>query len=299
VHLSWVAIVLLIVGWWGTLLHTQAGRIAELEGRLGSSPQHVVESQLRSRRMIIWESSSLLLLLLALGGAGAWLLARDSRRTRELEAFFASITHELKTPLTSIRLQAEALADSPKIDAAQKPLIRRLLEDTGRLEAQVERTLELARLEGGGPVFLHDIPLESFLENALRPFKEFQGERLTVETQVPAGLRVKADPTGLEVILRNTVENSLRHSARDRVRLKIRAERAADGVSVTLSDDGTDFSGDPRRLGKLFAKGARSKGTGIGLYLVSTLMTRMGGEARFTGGAQGFETRLWFREGQA
>src|SRR5690606_29195371 len=100
--------------------------------------------------------------------------ARDRKRTRSIQAFFASLTHELKTPLTSIRLQAESIADPTNDDAFKRQLVERLLADTSRLEAQVERSLELARLEGGGPVFVQGYELKNLIERGLRQQLETQ-----------------------------------------------------------------------------------------------------------------------------
>lgn len=294
IHALWIGLVLGLFGWWGHLIYTQAAQIAELETRLGTEPQTVVEQRLKTRRMIFWESSALLVLLLASGGGLLWLYARDARRTRELEAFFASITHELKTPLTSIRLQAESMADTPVAEPRHRDLIRRLLEDTTRLETHVERTLELARLEGGGPVFAREVPIADWIENALAPWKEIPAERLKLHTRLADGLTVHADPVALDVILRNLLENSMRHSGRAPVSVEIAGENGGDRVVLTFKDDGAGFSGDSKNLGVLFRKGPQSRGAGVGLYLVASLMTRMNGQAEFRN-AGGFETRLTFR----
>ena len=74
-----------------------------------------------------------------------------------MQAFFASVTHELRTPLTSIRLQAEAIAEGEQ----RAELARRLLEDSHRLESQIDKTLELARIEGGGPLSEQAMPLHA------------------------------------------------------------------------------------------------------------------------------------------
>ena len=76
-----------------------------------------------------------------------------------MQAFFASVTHELRTPLTSMRLQAEAIAEGEQ----RAELARRLLEDSHRLESQIDKTLELARIEGGGPLREQSIPLQAWV----------------------------------------------------------------------------------------------------------------------------------------
>src|SRR5258706_7070185 len=110
--------------------------------------------------MVVGESSVFLLLLLAVTALLGWLYWRENRRARSMQAFFAAFTHELRTPLTSIRLQAEAIAEGDQ----RAELARRLLEDSHRLEAQIDKTLELARIEGGGSLAEQAVPLRGWLE---------------------------------------------------------------------------------------------------------------------------------------
>src|SRR5207342_3527803 len=153
--------------WWGWVVHRQAVKIEELQQLVGQSSSTAHEQWQVTQRMLVWEGGTLLVLLTGLSVALLWLYLRDQRRTRASRAFFASVTHELRTPLTSIRLQAESLADK----GAAGPLINRLLEDTSRLEAQVEKTLELARLEGGGTLDLQALPIHAWLERQVECVK--------------------------------------------------------------------------------------------------------------------------------
>ena len=106
---------------------------------------------MRTQHMLHWESTTFFVLAVVSSAFLFWLYWLDMRRARSIQAFFASVTHELRTPLTSIRLQAESIAE--QCDESQRQLVARLLEDTTRLEGQVERTLELARLEARRPGF--------------------------------------------------------------------------------------------------------------------------------------------------
>lgn len=300
----WLAVVCLLGAWWARLVLTQASRIAELEKAAGV-PLHLTQDQIdRTHRMLYWESGTYVLLLLASSVLVFWLYWRDALRVRGVQAFFASMTHELRTPLTSIRLQAESIAENLANDPAQKPLIERLLEDTMRLESQVERTLELARVEGGGPVFPESLELKPWMERLVANWKEAYGERVRIDAQL-ADLTAMADPTALQVVMKNLLENSLRHAATGReervavsIRVALPGSGPRDGAEITFSDSGGSFRGDARKLGRIFEKGPGSQGAGVGLYLIRVLVEQMGGHVTFRPEA-GFETRIRLRGGGA
>lgn len=296
IHLLWTFLVSGIVLWWRSIMLEQAEKIHALEALSGVSQG--ARSLDVTHRMLWWESSTALVLLLSLSVAMFWLYWRDARRARSIQAFFASVTHELRTPLTSIRLQAESIADSVEGsgDETQR-LISRLLEDTQRLESQVERTLELARVEGGGQVHLQAMDLRSWFARISSGVSEAYAGRVRILAEIPDSAVVQADPTALQVIMRNLIENSLRHSGRDPVEVRIGASAAVGGrVVVVIGDNGEGYEGDARALGALFNRGQMSSGAGVGLYLVRVLMERMGGRVEFLSGSRGFETRLELKE---
>jgi signal transduction histidine kinase len=244
--------------------------------------------------MLMWESLSYFALLIASTGVLFWLYLRDARRTRSLQAFFASLTHELRTPLTSIRLQAESISDGLADRPEQKHLVQRLLEDSQRLEMQVDRVLELARVEGGGPIFTQAVQIRPWLERVIRDWQQHQSERVEIELNIQ-DVRVHADQVALQLILRNLLENAVRHSKVEKVKIRISSESTPNGVFLVFADNGAGYAGNTKYLGKLFEKGESSQGAGVGLYLVQVLMKRMGGRAEF-GARSGFQVSLLFPE---
>ncbi len=275
---------------------SQAAQIAELGSDL--------DRWHRTQRMLYWESPAFFGLLLACSVLIFWMYWADVKRARGIQAFFASVTHELRTPLTGIRLQAESIAESLGEAHPEAPLVKRLLEDTMRLEAQVERTLELARLEGGGPVFIQSLQLKPWVERWIKAWRQDYQGRVELDLEIE-DVWIEADPTALQIIFKNLFENALRHSGLDAVKIELRTcSLREQRIQLWLRDDGQGFSGDQKSLGRLFQKGPRSTGTGVGLYLVSTLMTRMGGAASYPLGKasssrSGFCVELTFREGQS
>ncbi|HEY6451193.1 MAG TPA: HAMP domain-containing sensor histidine kinase [Steroidobacteraceae bacterium] len=291
----WLSLQLVLVVWWATVIERQARQIAALEALQGGGAGQAAAHWARTRLMLVGESSTSLALLLAVTLLLAWLYWREHRRARSMQAFFASVTHELRTPLTSIRLQAEAIAEGER----PAELVRRLLEDSHRLESQVDKTLELARIEGGGPLSEQSIPLQAWLARVLEDLARAHGAALDLLAHVDAALPpIQADAGGLQMILRNLVENSVRHARTDPVSVRLTASVRGAEVVLEYQDNGRGVPAGTGRLGRLFGRGPSSTGAGVGLYLVRRLMQRMGGRARFdTAPGEGFRAELWFPVG--
>lgn len=285
----WLLLLLALAAWWTYLLYSKAVQIEALQAQLGQQSSVVADTRL----MLLGESAFFLLLILALSAGLAWLYLREHRRARAMQAFFASVTHELRTPLTSIRLQAEAIAEGGQ----RAELAQRLLQDSHRLEAEIDNTLELARIEGGGTLSEQEVPLRGWLERVAAAAQASFGGRLQCVIDVPADVpAVQADAGALQIIVRNLLENAVRHSGRDPVQVRLTARAAGNQVLLCCADDGRGPAQPGRSLGRLFARGSESSGSGIGLYLVRTLAQRMGGRVEFRAGdAGGFVAELQLR----
>ena len=294
VAVLWVVLQLALVIWWAIVIGRQARRLTQLEALQGVAGGGIASQQWsRTRLMLVGESSSFFALLLAISLLLAWLYWREHKRARAMQAFFASVTHELRTPLTSIRLQAEAIAEGEH----SADLARRLLEDSHRLESQIDQTLELARIEGGGPLSEQAVPLQNWVPRALEGILAAYGERVQLDLQIDAALPpVQADADALQMILRNLIDNSVRHSRRDPVKVRIRAHSRGERVVLDYEDNGVGVQHSGARLGQLFARGPGSSGAGVGLYLARRLIQRMGGRIHFTApSSDGFRCELLLR----
>ena len=241
----------------------------------------------KTPQMIYGEATSMLLLVSFSTCLSLWFYLRDVRRTRELKSFFAAMAHELRTPLTSIRLGVEALAQKTK-----SPLAARLIADASRIEAQIERGLELARVESRKILSLTPIDLSKSWKNALSLFSLAERRRLKI-TQGKFAV-VIGEEQCIQVILRNLIENALAHGGKKRISIFIHAEAKDDTVALTFRDNGTGLKGDHKKLGQLFYKGEKSKGTGLGLHLIQSLMRAQNGSVYYKGD-DGFAAILKFR----
>jgi signal transduction histidine kinase len=293
----WLVLILALGGWWATIVMRFARRVADLSIGMGTSEALALQELQQTQRMLFWESSTFLLLLLTLSAALFWFYWRDMLRARGTQAFFAALTHELRTPLTSVRLQTEAIAEGEP----SAELVERLLADTHRLESQIDKTLELARLEGGGSLADQAIRLDPWLTRVLGSIAGTESGDARVETTIEPGLPpISGDTAAVQMILRNLIENSVRHGDVAQIAIEVQVRGSGDGVELRYADNGRGHDGDHERLGRLFQRGSSSRGTGMGLYLVRVLMERMGGSVKFAqapGG--GFEARLSFKASPA
>ena len=243
--------------------------------------------------------------LFLLFAAGAWMLVVDARRERrESErktSFVSNVSHELKTPLTSIRLCAEMLSEGRAKDAAARArYLDVITKESARLARLVDNVLDFGRLEQNRRKYdLSDVDLCSLVRGAAesqRSRVEAAGMALSV---VIAGAPVvrRVDGDAVSQIVVNLIDNAVKY--------------AADGkqLDVTVTSDGTVIVADrgpgvPKRdRERVFVRfyrcddslAAKSSGSGLGLSIARRLAEGMGGRlvcaARAGGGA---EFRLYF-----
>jgi len=236
--------------------------------------------------------------LFALYRTAALAMAFAERRSN----FVAAVTHELKTPVTAIRLYGEMLRDDlVPSEEKRREYYRTITAESERLGRLVDDVLELARLEKGArPMQLAAGALGPVVEEALellRPQAERAG--FTLRSSVEPGLpRVRFDRDALVQVLGNLVDNALKY-ARGGQEIDVACRRDAGRVWLAVRDHGPGVAN--RQLALLFEPFHRgedervrtTRGTGLGLALVRRLVERMGGEVvgrNAPGG--GFEVRI-------
>ena len=229
--------------------------------------------------MVAWEGATFLILISLISGIIFAYYLKDQKKTRDMQAFFSSLTHELKTPLASIRLQADvirSLLESAHNKQIQN-LSERMIEDTKNLETQMDKILQLSRMEQGGNLNPKSLNIYLFIRETLE--KWCLGEQDFQVTSKDKNFQIMADPFALELILRNLLENSKNHSPQEMIKVDI-LQKDSSEILVEYSDKGV-FKGNPKKLGTLFYKHNSPKGSGIGLYLIKKLMKKMKGELIF------------------
>ena len=216
------------------------------------------------------------------------------------QQFLLSVSHDLRTPLTSIHGYALAIADgtAPDADAAAEVI----LAESRRLERLVADLLDLAHLDGRS-LSLHpvDHDLHAVAEEAVRSAaaaSERAGVTVTVTVAPGSPLVVHADPGRVHQLLGNLLDNA-RRFARSRVDVHVASEQGA--AVVHVDDDGPGIAPDdrPHVFERLYVSGRQpvraEAGSGLGLAIVRQLAEAMGGsvavDAAPLGGAR-LEVRL-------
>lgn len=260
--LLWATVLLAIGIWWLYL-------ITHFEEILSHTDHD------RLTKMLTWEGGTFIFLLFLISLSLFYLYVTDLNKTKALQAFFSSLTHELKTPLASIKLQGEVLSEmiDSKNDPKIKKLLSRLISDTGKLEEQMDKLLQLSRMERGGNLNLISIKLIPFLKNMTKNISPDEKLVISIDT-TNNDIAIIADEFALELIIKNLFENTRIHSKSKNINIKINSIKE----NVYFSyDDGSIFNGDPKKLGTLFYKHDSKKGSGIGLYLIKKLLDKMHG----------------------
>ncbi len=279
--------------------------LIDAEGaRLRPESLQAIEIERRSHlSQYRWEGAFFLVVL----GGGILVLWRVLRREADLlnrqQNFLAAVSHELRSPLTSLRLVTETLLLRDLAAADRRGLLERNLEDLRRLERLVGNLLETTRLEERraaprrAPVDLSEAVSLAFAELGHRARG---AEGVDIDVRVAPGLGLQADPVGLGTVLRNLIGNALESAQTAGSRVQVTARRLGSAVELQVLDDGVGFEpSEGRRLfEKFYRPGSelrRSKqGSGLGLYLVRGFVTLEGGavEASSEGPGRGAVFRV-------
>lgn len=196
----------------------------------------------------------------------------------------ADIAHDLRTPLSVLRSELEALQDG--VVVLDEAALARLHAEVLTLSKLVSSLRTLSLAEGGGlPLKLVTLPLEPFLARLCESFQARAAEAGTAVTlqRVSPDLTVTADPDQLSRVIGNLLDNALRYAAPAPVELG--AEARASGVRLWVRDHGPGLPEDAERLFERFFQGDSSrtrddrgeKGSGLGLSIARAIVQAHGG----------------------
>ena len=216
------------------------------------------------------------------------LLADRLQKTEEVRREFVSnASHELKTPLASIKLLSDSILQTEGISKESvAEFLQDINEEIDRLTRITERLLQLTKLDHVPPSAAEDCDLNTLVEKIGELLREnaFQAQ-VTLEDQVPQGLKVHFDKDGLYQVVFNLMENAIKYN-RPGGKVTIQAQKQENGELVHLQIQDTGIGMAPEELPHIFERfyrvdKARSRergGTGLGLAIVSDWLQVLGGK---------------------
>ena len=216
-------------------------------------------------------------------------LVREIRRNEQHDAFINAVTHELKTPIASIRLYVETLQTRSVDENKRKEFYRIILQDSDRLLTTIEQILRTGRIGSSrrpanvSPVNLADVVAES-VERA-RVLHHLTTEAIQYDRPDNDTLRILGDLDEVRAAISNLLDNAVKYSGAD-IKVRVRTSRD-DGrlASVRVIDNGPGIPDtELKRIFRRFyriggAASTRVKGTGLGLYIVRSVARRHRGRA--------------------
>ena len=258
--------------------------------------------------LIHWLAAALALVLCL----GTWLMyrlgARQIALVRQQQAFVSAVSHELKTPLTSIRMYSEMLREGWVTEARRADYYRFIHDESERLSRLIANVLQLARMSRNETrVDLRPVAVGELLDLARERITSSIGQAgFALDMPAPppelAAVELNLDPDAFVQILINLTDNAIKFSAdAERRQIDISCTRGPAGtVLIGVRDYGPGIPRNQRKhVFRLFyrldnATTKAVKGTGIGLALVRQLTRAMGGEVDLIERQPGVEVRLRF-----
>jgi signal transduction histidine kinase len=226
-------------------------------------------------RRYLFEGGFFLSVLIACMGV-LWITLREEAELSRRQAnFIAAVTHEFKSPLSSLQLAIETIGLRNPPAERLRELLAQMSGDVQRLENMVSKILDTAGLESGRLRLVQEpMSLAETVGTAIAELRERAVvSRVAMRAEVAPGLEISADPVAVRTVLRNLLENALRATAPSGT-VRVTAAARDEFVVLSVIDDGVGF--EPAEAGKLFEKFYRpgdelrrtGKGTGLGLFIV-------------------------------
>jgi two-component system, OmpR family, sensor histidine kinase SenX3 len=218
-------------------------------------------------------------------------LVREIRRNEQHDSFINAVTHELKTPVASIRLYLQTLQSRALDEAKRQEFYRIMLDDSDRLLHTIDQVLRAGSAGSGFrfhrrsriPIDLAELVRDSVA--LARTRFHLEADVLRLEEHVGGHAIVLGEPDELRAAIWNLIDNAIKYSPAE-VAITVRLEEAeGQRLAVRVSDQGVGIS--PEELKRIFRRfyrvpagvALRTKGSGLGLFIVRSVARKHGGRA--------------------
>ena len=273
--------------WWAILLMKKSEEIYQTKLALAKieqvqnqkvtyeTRQKTIEEERGRQRLMIWGEGAVFTITLLIG---IWLINRA--HNREIEAsnqqknFLLSITHELKSPIASIRLALDTFLKRDLENNQVKKLSQGALNETVRLNELVNDLLLSAKMENKYDLEIEDLNLSSLIEQQVISFSKMHPNVEITKNISDSTIKIQADRQGLILIISNLLENGVKYNYSNDKRLTVKLLEKNSEIILEVLDNGNGIL--EKHKNKIFEKFYRAgneetrktKGTGLGLYIV-------------------------------
>lgn len=283
IFVSMVLFVFAQAVWWVLFMAQLVEEKAEIVRQVSNDIELInkIEEEVFHQQIMIGLEGSVFLILIMVG---IWLIYRSLVRSEELkyhqQNFLMAVTHELKTPLASMKIYLDSLS-SPKISEEKKTaVIPRMKQDVNRLEKLVENILEAGRFERSGYHISRERMNLSEIVNERLDFLKDAFSDCTIETdrEIEPNVTISGDASAIGRCIDAICENGIKYRKGNEVRLRITLKKDQSSVRLTIADDGIGF--EPKERASIFERfyrvgdelTRRTEGSGLGLFLCREIL---------------------------
>ncbi len=248
-----------------------------------------LDEKFNRQKWMIRGEGMVFMVLLALG---AWQLTRTYSKeialARQQNNFLLSITHELKSPMASIKLSIQTINRWAGLEERYHKLANNAIVDVNRLETLVDNILLAAKIEARSYTYsFEEVDLSSFVSELVQKAQQHFGEKWTIKHHIQPDVWMQMDPVPFTSAIWNLLENAVKYSGDSR-EITISLQITDGQAQVSVADQGIGISVEEKR--KVFQKFYRvgneltrtAKGTGLGLFIVKRVVSKHRGEVSLT-----------------
>ena len=293
-----VLYIFLQFSWWAYLIFDLNVELIEVKRQLadfGESKSENVdfESVLRNKLLMITGEGLVFLLLLFIGFRQVRKsFMREVAAAKQQKNFLLSVTHELNSPLASVKLFLQTLIRREQPREKQVEILEKSVSEIDRQSKLINNILTAAKVDNSSYVFRPEVIDLAELVKDLTDKSARDSHEVRFENTCDDEALIKSDVSAMQSIVINLLENAMKYSPQNsRIDLRVRCDE--NHIYLDVEDEGEGIKEeDEKRIFKMFYRSGEeetrnTKGTGLGLYLVRIFTESSGGEVTFSNKKEG------------